>query len=148
MGKHIYIRLRNFSILIPIIILSTCKNFSKEQAAQKASEQVLVDISNGPAAKDFPTKYFPRDQSVAILADLKNKCDFANRKGNFVNDFYQSNPNDGDLVSFIYEYYLKCGKIRLILTYKISDEIELFNFRLEPTTKSNSMVTRPENQLK
>ncbi|MDB5146210.1 MAG: hypothetical protein JWQ57_230 [Mucilaginibacter sp.] len=134
--------------MLMLINLIGCKNLSQEQEAKQYADQLLEDISKGTALKDFPVEIFPPSQTLIILNDLKNKCDFANRKGNFVNDFYRKKPGGIDQVSFIYEYYLKCDSIRFILTYNLDNKIELFNFKMEPIEKDNPMITKPENRLK
>ena len=89
MGKHTYIRLKNFSFAIVIAILVSCKSTSKEQFAKHKADQLILDISNGTALKDFPTKYFNSTQGLYILSDLKNKCDFINRQGKYIDYVYQ-----------------------------------------------------------
>ena len=64
------------------------------------------------------------------MYDLKNKCDFQNRNGHFINEYY---PNENhqipERISLIYEYYMKCDSIRFILTYNIKDTVELYEFK-------------------
>ncbi len=101
----------------------------------------------GKAYNAFPEKYFPTNQTKALMDELKDKCDFVNRKGIFINEYLQESSN-GNSISFIYEYYLKCDNIRFIITYKLGKEIELFKFNLEPIEKDNPMITKPERRLK
>lgn len=107
---------------------------------------MLSDISLGKANNAFPEKYFPVNLTNALLDELKNKCDFPNRKGVYVNEYLQ-NTSTGKRISFIYEYYLKCDSIRFIITYKLGKEIELFEFNLEPIENDNKMITKPERRL-
>lgn len=74
------------------------------------------------------------------MYDLKNKCDFKNRQGHFLNEYYAADKSE---VSLIYEYYLKCDSIRFILTYNIKDSIELYGFKMESIKKANPMVRKP-----
>ena len=148
MGKYIITLLRSFSIAILVTGISCCKSNKAELSAKVKADSLIEKISRGTAIGEFSGKYFPPAQSAAVLNDLKGKCDFANRKGRYINDFYQKNVSGFDRASYIYEYELKCGKIRFILTYDLGDKIELVNFKMEPISKLNPMVTRPENEIK
>jgi hypothetical protein len=124
-----------------------CNTNRKKDVAKENAEQLLNSIAQGSAIKYFPEKYFPRNEMELILTDLKDKCDFRNKKGHFINDFYRKNVNGTNQISFIYEYYLKCDSIRFILTYNLGDPIELFHFGLEPIEKDNSMIIRQDKRL-
>lgn len=134
-------------IIFFILVLSGCINKDQVEQARKMTEDLLISISSGNANDKFPEKYFPYSQTILLMSELKNKCDFANRKGNFINDFYQKRQGN-DRVSFIYEYYLRCDSIRFIISYNLGKEIELYEFKLEPIEKENSMITKPERCLK
>jgi hypothetical protein len=128
-------------------MLVGCENNSQVHQARIKANKLLNDISLGKAYNAFPEKYFPVNQTHALMDELKGKCDFANRKGTFINEYLQVTTN-GKRISFIYEYYLKCDNIRFIVTYKQGKEIELFEFNLEPIEKENPMITKPERRLK
>jgi|WetSurMetagenome_2_1015567.scaffolds.fasta_scaffold630295_1 hypothetical protein len=130
-----------------LLVVAGCVNNNQIERAREMAEDLLTNISLGNANDKFPEKYFPRSQTVTLMNELKNKCDFANRKGNFINDFYQ-NGQDYERVSYIYEYYLRCDSIRFIITYNLGKEIELYEFKLEPLEKENDMITKPEKCLK
>src|SRR5690554_5976335 len=125
MNRHLLI------LTICVIILAGCENNDQVSQAKIKADKLLNDISLGEAYDAFPEKYFPANQTHALMDELKYKCDFANRKGDFINDYLQETSN-GKRISFIYEYYLKCDNIRFIVTYKLGKEIELFEFNLEP----------------
>lgn len=141
MNRHLLV------LTICVIILAGCENNDQVCQAKIKADKLLNDISLGEAYDAFPEKYFPANQTHALMDELKDKCDFANRKGDFINDYLQETSN-GKRISFIYEYYLKCDNIRFIVTYKLGKEIELFEFNLEPIEKENSMITKPERRLK
>jgi hypothetical protein len=46
-------------------------------------------------------QYFPRDRTVLLTNQLRDYCDFKNRNGNFINDFYTKNIGGPDEVSDI-----------------------------------------------
>lgn len=130
-----------------IFMLFGCDNNNQIGEAKIKADKLLNDISLGKAYDAFPEKYFPVNQTHALMDELKGKCDFANKKGTFINEYLQETPN-GKRISFIYEYYLKCDNIRFIITYKLGKEIELFEFNLEPIEKDNAMIKKLEKRLK
>lgn len=130
-----------FSISIFVILLFGCLNDDQLKQARAKSDSLLNDISLGKANNAFPAKYFPVSQTHALMDELKNKCDFANRRGTFIKD-YTEMSNGIKRISFIYEYHLKCDSIRFILTYNLGKEIELYRFILEPIEKDNPMITK------
>ena len=134
-------------MLFFVIMLAGCNNYNQVSQARIKADKLLNDISLGKANDAFPEKYFPVNQTHALMDELKNKCDFANRKGVFVNEYLQVTSN-GKRISFIYEFYLKCDNIRFIITYKLGKEIELFEFNLEPIEKDNPMIKKQEKRLK
>lgn len=133
--------------LSPLFINGCIDKELKVEKAREKSKLLLGKIAEGTAINEFPEKYFSREQGEAILLDLREKCDFKNRKGVFVNDVISS-QNGQRQASFIYEFMLKCDTIRLIFTYNLSPEIELYEFILEPIEKPNPMILKPENSLK
>ncbi|HMH34731.1 MAG TPA: hypothetical protein VK543_16960 [Puia sp.] len=134
------------TILCLLILISFSCRKNTQKAKVKADE-LLEQIAKGNALNEFPEKNFPRDQSILILKYLQEGCDFKNRKGHFINDFYQKDLGGIDQVSFIYEFYLKCDSIRIVLTYNISDTLELLNFKLVTIKEDNKMILKPERRL-
>jgi len=123
-----------------------CNNRNQVSQARLRADKLLNDISLGKAYYAFPEKYFPTNQTHALMDELKVKCDFVNRKGVFIYEYLQENYYNKK-VSFVFEYFLKCDSIRFIITYKLGKEIELFEFNLEPIEKENPMITKPEKRL-
>lgn len=123
-----------------------CHFQSSNKVDLKRKSDLLLDkIADGTANEEFSVKYFPIEQTKAIMYDLKNKCDFKNRQGHFLNEYYYS--ADKSKVSLIYEYYLKCDSIRFILTYNIGDSVELYEFKMEPIEKPNAMIADSAKRL-
>lgn len=153
MAKSISIIFENFLIKkliiisVYVVIITGCNNRNQVSQAKLRADKLLNDISLGRAYGAFPEKYFPINQTYALMDELKNECDFPNREGVYINEYLQENDYTKK-VSFIFEYYLKCDSIRFIITYKLGKEIELFEFNLEPIEKDNFMITRPEKRLK
>lgn len=128
-------------ILIGLCI-GGCTNKQPRSTAREKADLLLEKIGKGGGSEDFPEEFFPSQQTKLILSELVNHCDFANRKGAFVNDYYQKNINGTDLASFIYEFQLRCDTIRFILTYQVPDhgDVKLQEFKLEPVEEKNTMV--------
>jgi hypothetical protein len=139
--------IRLIKIFVLLCIFAGCVSNNQVKQARTMAEDILINISLGKSSDKFPEKYFSRSQTLILMSELKNKCDFANRRGNFINDFYQKGQ-DFERVSFIYEYYLQCDSIRFIITYNLGKEVELYEFKLEPIEKDNDMIKNPERCLK
>ncbi|ELR68108.1 hypothetical protein C900_00946 [Fulvivirga imtechensis AK7] len=120
----------------------------KREKAKIKTDKLLDKIAEGTASSEFKREYFPKDQTIRILSDLKEKCIFSDRKGAFVNDFYKSNIGGPDQLFLLYEFYLKCDSVRLTFGYNLGDEVELFKLGIQPIEENNSMITNQENRLK
>ena len=129
-----------FIFFVLFFLLSSCTNPQKRQEARLKADKLIEKIASGNAISEFSEELFPNRNYISnSLKNLKEFCDFKNRKGHFINDFYQKGPNY-DRVSFIYEYYLKCDSIRFIISYDITNEINLVAFQLEGI--ENDMVIK------
>ncbi len=147
MAGSLFLDFGNSKVRISVLFLTVqlffaCVENSHRIEARSASDNLLERIGKGTAYEYFPEKYFPKAQSDKLLSDLKVNCDFANRRGGFVNDFYQKRIGGEDEISFIYEFYLKCDSIRIITTYNIGSKMEVRRFKLEPIEKGNSMLLK------
>jgi len=135
--------------LFALLLFTACADKLKrlEDTHHKA-DNLLNEIAEGAAAKEFPTKYFPNTKELGFyLAVLKDSCDFKDRKGVFVNDWLEKKTGGDDRLSFIYEYYMKCDSLRLIITYNMGDSVELSGLHMEKLSTPNIMIRKPERQL-
>jgi hypothetical protein len=82
-----------------------------------------------------------------ILPQLQDTCDFAHRKGVFVNDYYEKNLDGIDRVTFIYEYYLRCDSLRFLLTYLLDSSIDVCNLRVESIKVDNPKILDRSRRL-
>jgi hypothetical protein len=58
------------------------------------------------------------------------------------------NVGGTDQTAFIYEYFLDCDSLRVILIYNmIKNSPEIFKINLEPIEKENQMIIDPSKQL-
>ena len=135
-----------FLIIVFFTIIGCVSNIQVDEAKVMA-DNLLNNISSGKAEKSFSKKYFSQEQTKIVLNSLRYDCDFANRKGNYINDYIHKEQGLTS-VSFIYEFFLKCDSVRLILTYKLESKIELYEFKIEPIETKNKMIIKRENQLK
>lgn len=135
-------------LLTCVFLLTNCTpNNKKRDMARQKVEQLLIEIQEGTAVKEFPEK-FNKSQVEAGMNQLKDICDFKNRKGQFVNDWYESKGGGTDRVSFIYEYYLKCDSLRFVFTYDLGDSIVLSDFVIQKLRAENAMIIDKDRQLK
>jgi hypothetical protein len=132
-------------ILSPALMLLMlgCGNNDTGRAKEKA-DMLWRKIENGDAAAEFSEQYFPKVQTEAIIYDLRNKCDFKNRTGGYVgSSHFRDLKTSTQTVRLAYEYFMKCDSVRFILSYRIDgDQVELFNLKMEPTEKRNSMLAK------
>ena len=135
-------------ILIGIISFYGYKKMQNFKLAQEQADYIMNNLDNPKVADKFPAKYFPKEQIAPILMDIRNKCDWKNKDGKFVDFFTQKNVGGTDQNAFIYEYYLKCDSLRFILAFSTDKEPELMGFRFEPLEAENPMILFPEKQLK
>lgn len=99
-------------------------------------------------ASEFSEKYFPKEQTVQLLTDIRQNCNWENRRGKFV-DFMTMLTDGKNNTAYVYEYLLSCDSLRFILIYDMDkDEPELFNFKIEPIEKKSQFIIYPEKQLK
>ena len=143
------INLYSLMLIITFVFVIGCGMENKKRSEAKAKGDFLLEaIAEGKAVELFPKDLFPIEQTRAVMHDLQHKCDFKNRKGVFVNDNYQKIIGSTDIVSLIYEFYLKCDTFRIIVSYQLNDELKMQEFRLEDIEKSNSMIIHKDRQLK
>ncbi|MBS1618305.1 MAG: hypothetical protein JST76_07290 [Bacteroidetes bacterium] len=154
-----YSRFKKPILLLAIALITSGLFYSctgkvkKWEKARGMSDKLLADIATNSANSEFPERLFPKAMVYKLTDFLGNTCDFKNRKGLFINDFYskQIGPGNTDKVAFIYEYYLKCDSLRIITAYDLGntdDSIELVAFRVEKIREPNRMILKPERCLK
>lgn len=137
--------MKKIGLLILSLLMLGCSRHTEIKEAKSMSDRLLKSIELGNAEIYFPEKYFSKTETIRILQYLKDYCDFKNRKGTFINDFYSI--QDGEFrVAFLYEYYLKCDSLRFILTYRVNP-VELMKFKIEPIEKEIFMITSPKKRL-
>ena len=96
----------------------------------------------------LPEKYFEPNQTKAFIGDIDSKCDWDNREGKFVDFYSMKNVGGVDKTAFIYEYFLDCDSLRVILTFDmIENSPEIFGLNLEQLEKENKMIIDPSKQL-
>ena len=109
---------------------------------------MIVAIGNGDGLRYFPEKYFSKNQIATLLGALTGQCDFKNRTGNFINDYYEVDKAGGDRIYEIYEFHLSCNDLRFICTYRIAkEEIEFINLKIESTKIENRMIISPRRRI-
>jgi hypothetical protein len=136
----------NFKIISLVLACLCCVDNELKEKAHKKADQVILDLHTEKAYTFFSDKFFSREHIELISRDLREKCDYENRSGKFVDYYYESMPGT-DKVSFIYEYFLKCDSLRFILKYDLKPEPELIWFKLEGIGIKNPMIIDKTKQL-
>lgn len=137
------------AILSLLAISCSLKNkLEKHEKAMANSNFIMENFNKESIASEFSEKYFPKEQTVKLLNDFRQNCNWENRKGKFVD--FTTMLNDGkNNVAYVYEYLLSCDSLRFILIYDIDqEEPELFNLKIEPIEKKSQFIVYPEKQLK
>jgi len=136
-----------FLFIIGLIIISSCITAKDKDKAYDYTLQLFDSIASGNANKMFPAEYFSRQQTNDLMLQLKNDCDFKNRKGNFLNDYYRLINND-NIISELFEFHLKCADERFIVSYYVKGgNLKLFNFQIESVEMDNAMIKNPERRI-
>jgi hypothetical protein len=124
------------------------RNMQKLNLAHDKADYIMANLDNQNISDKFPVKYFPKNKLDPILLGIREKCDWKNKDGKFVDFFTQKNVGGVSQNAFIYEYYLKCDSLRFILSFNTEKDPELMGFRFEPLETKNPMVLFPEKQLR
>lgn len=136
----------NLKIISLVLVCLSCTDNELKEKAHKKADEVILDLHTEKAYTFFSDKFFSREQIELISLDLREKCNYENRSGKFVDYYYESMPGT-DKVSFIYEYFLKCDSLRFILKYDLKSEPELIWFKLEGIEVENPMIIDKTKQL-
>lgn len=144
--------MKHLSIILISILLTSCGLRSKMEThdkAQKEADFIIENFTNYDLIKDkLPEKHFQSSQTKEFISSVNQSCDWANRKGKFVDFFSMKNIGGTDQTAFIYEYFLDCDSLRVILIYNmIKNSPELFKINLEPIEKENQMIIDPSKRL-
>lgn len=146
MAKRINIYIIKFSFMLLIVGCSFGSSQLRKDA-KKQSEAILNAIADGTAQQYFKPKYFS-SQGDTILSLLKNHCSFVDRKGNFINDFVTAGNGKVESVTEIYEFHLKCGDVRFLMTFQNENkETVLTALGLESAQVDNHMIIYPERRI-
>lgn len=131
-----------------LIILISCTNrLELIEEARIQSDEVINNLTENDAAKYFHSKYFGSKEINQSLENIRNVCEYENRRGGFV-DYFSESGIKGNRVYFIYEFYLKCDSVRFILNYDLAKPPTLVQFKVEPIELDNFMIIDKSKQLK
>jgi len=145
--------MKQLLIILITILMTSCGLKSKMEThdkAQKEADFIIKNFTNYDLIKyKLPEKYFQPSQTKEFISNVNQSCDWANRSGKFVDFFSMKNIGGTDQTAFIYEYFLDCDSLRVILIYNmIKNSPELFKINLESIEKKNDMIIDPSKQLK
>ena len=107
----------------------------------------MDNLTDQKVISEFPEKYFPKDQTIKLLTDIKENCNWEGRSGKFV-DFFTMNNEGKNSTAYIYEYFLQCDSLRFVLIYDMEQkEPELYKINIEPIELPSNMIIDPNKQL-
>ena len=135
-------------VMVLLLTISCGVSPSKLKEAKAKADILFQKIEKEKITDEFKNDYFPQEDVKLNLDALKNKCAFSTKNSVFLNDFVH-NHNGKKYIHLLYEFPLKCGFKRIIVTYLAGlSDLKLVGFIIEPTEKDNYMITKPERQLK
>lgn len=138
------------TIISLTFLIASCNiggKMEKHNKAQEKSDYIMNNLTNPDVFKEFPEKYFPKDDTERLLNDIRVNCGWNNRNGKFV-DFFTMNNNGKNSTAYIYEYFLQCDSLRFVLIYDMEqEEPELFKFNVEPIEQPSQMIIDTSKQL-
>lgn len=121
-------------ILLFILFQSLgCVNKKLYNKAIEKNNVLFNSIANGTANNLFPEKYFPKDQTIALMSQLKDNCDFSKRTQEFVESSFQKDFATGlSKIIISYKLFLKCDSMKITTSYLCDkDSLELYEFQLK-----------------
>lgn len=120
------------SILLMTVFMYACTNrMEKFDLAKKDADYIIENLDKDHVIAKFPEKHFPKDQTKIILSDIKNNCNWSQKKGSF-DDYIEVYSNGEQQISVIYKYETDCGKLKFNLTYIFPNEKpELFKIGID-----------------
>ena len=137
-------------VIIGLTLLSSCNIKGKLEKHDKALEKanfIMDNLTDQKVISEFPEKYFPKDQTIKLLTDIKENCNWEGRSGKFV-DFFTMNNEGKNSTAYIYEYFLQCDSLRFVLIYDMEQkEPELYKINIEPIELPSNMIIDPNKQL-
>lgn len=129
-------------IILVLLFLTSC-GADREERARLMSDELIKNLANKGSESYFDTAFFNREQMTGILKSVREKCDYKNREGGFINAFTRRSLGTKESnVFFLYEFHLSCDSVRFVLNYQLSDPPKLVGFKVEPTETKNFMIIR------
>lgn len=135
-------------LVVAVIAINMWLSNAKYERAKKSADYIIENLDKEDVHNSFPPEYFPKEQIKPFLGGVREKCDWKNRDGKFVDFFALKNKNEPDQTAFIYEFHLDCDSLRFILTYQMIEQPKLMGFKYEPLENHNPLILFPEKQLK
>jgi hypothetical protein len=134
-----------YKTVLLLFFFAACSSVGEERA-RLMSDELIKNLGQESSENYFEAAYFNKQQMAVILKGVREKCDYENRKGGFVNSFRKegfstSGPRKTNIF-FIYEFYLSCDSVRFVLNYESSKVTKLVGFKVEPIETKNPMIIR------
>ena len=144
--------MKYITLIFSIALLASCGIKGRMEAHDKAktdADYIVDNLTSYELIKTrLPEKYFEPVRTQEFTNNIGDNCDWKNRNGKFVDYFTMSNIGGTDQTAFIYEYFLDCDSLRVILIYNMEEKSpELFKIDIEQIEKKNQMIIDPSKQL-
>jgi hypothetical protein len=134
-------------ILIGFALQSCVDSELKDKALRKSNE-IINQLDSETVYSSFSKKYFTQEEITRLTTHLRTQCDYQNRIGGFVNDFYESDLDaEPDKVNFLYEFFLRCDTVRIVLKFELAVDPQAVGLTIEPIETPNAMVDKDKQFL-
>lgn len=144
--------MKYIALILTISLLASCGIKGKMEAHNKAqtdADYIVENLTSYELIKTkLPKKYFEPVRTQEFINSIIDNCNWQNRNGKFIDFFTMSKIGGTDQTAFIYEYFLDCDSLRVILIYNMEEKSpELFKIDIEQIEKKNQMIIDPSKQL-
>lgn len=137
-----------YTVFLILIVLHSCGLGSRMERLDSGRQQAdafLQHLGDSVWAASLPTEaqVFGRNLGNSI----GSRCDWPRRRGKFV-DFYMHREGNRQAVTYIYEFFLDCDSVRVLLTYNTaSDSVRMESAFIEPIETENPWLVDPMKSI-
>jgi len=104
---------------------------------------LIEHLSDSTISESFEGSGYSSNAVKSFQTALTQNCDWEKKRGKFI-DFYMDRDGNDRQASFIYEYFMDCDSLRIILTYDTaSDSVFLISALIEPIEQPNPLLVDP-----
>lgn len=139
-----------YGILLIYSLLAACQlgvRMDRLDRGRRQADYLLDHLENDSALAIYSSDPRVAAQVRSLGLALTERCGWSTRRGKFI-DFYMHKEGDRNAVTYIYEYFLDCDSLRLLLTFNTqTDSIFLQATHVEPLESENPWLIDPMKSI-